>query len=159
LISDFRNHYRGAQNARFVGILLWLLACASRSAAVESRSWEPLVIRGAQLPQLLGVGEDSLEMLAIRHGTCMPIPFQVDERRADGRYVMPDGPSPIIRDQPRVLRGTDELVSMAADMASSMPENPCLRRDSLEIKATDPAVLICLIRCLLSLKPVAIRRD
>jgi hypothetical protein len=96
------------------------------------------VIRGAQLPQLLGVGEDSLEVLAIRHSTCMPIPFQVDERRADGRYVMPDGPSPIIRDQPRVVRGTNELVLMAADMASSMPENPCLRRDALEIKATDP---------------------
>jgi hypothetical protein len=46
---------------------------------------------GAQLPQLLGVGEDSLEVLAIRHSTCVPIPFQVDERRADGRYVMPDG--------------------------------------------------------------------
>jgi hypothetical protein len=48
------------------------------------------------------------------------------------------GPSPIIRDQPRVLRGTDELVLIAADTASSMPENPCLRRDSLEIKASDP---------------------
>jgi hypothetical protein len=48
------------------------------------------------------------------------------------------GPSPIIRDQPRVLRGTDELVLIAADTASSLPENPCLRRDSLEIKASDP---------------------
>jgi hypothetical protein len=94
------------------------------------------VIRGAQLPQLLGVGEDSLAGHKLWHLRADPL--QVDERRADGRYVMPDGPSPIIRDQPRVLRGTDELVLMAADMASSMPENPCLRRASLEIKATDP---------------------
>jgi hypothetical protein len=138
LISDFRNHCRGAQSARLFGILISLLAFASRSAAVDSRSWEPLVLRGAQLPQLLGVREDRLEVLAIRHGACVPIPFQVDKRRADGRYAMPDGPYPIIRDQPGTLRDSDELVLMAADMASPMPENPCLRPHTLEIKATDP---------------------
>jgi hypothetical protein len=123
----------------FVGAALILLPlCANASADITPRGWQPLVIAGAQFPELLGVRDDHLEVLAINHGRCVPIPFQVDQRRSDGRYAMPHGPAPVESEEAAILGPADELVLMVADMASSAPRNQCLRPGTLEIEASDP---------------------
>jgi hypothetical protein len=68
LISDFRNHYRGAQNARFVGILLWLLACASRSDRIESDFYRIGLTAGVRWPVewIAMRGDDRLMLQTLR---------------------------------------------------------------------------------------------
>lgn len=53
-------------------------------------------------------------VVAIRDGTVVPIPFQVDERRGK-RLALPDGPEPSTDDLPEALDGEDLLVFMACD--------------------------------------------
>jgi hypothetical protein len=132
------SHGRASNAPLVVATLIALLVCRNGSAVTSPRSWEPLVMAGAKFPQLLGVREDRLEVLAINHGRCEPIPFQIDERRGDGRYVMPNGPLPVASDEPGILRASDELVLMVTDMASSGAHNQCLKTGTLEIEATDP---------------------
>jgi hypothetical protein len=122
----------------FAAILALLPFCGNASAANDPRGWQPLVITGTQLPQLLGARDDRLEVLAIDDGRCVPIPFQVDQRSANGQYAMPDGPAPIESEQPGILHSTDELVLMAADMASPARHNKCLKPGTLEIEGIDP---------------------
>jgi hypothetical protein len=119
-------------------MLIVLVLCRNASCDLSSRSWQPLIITGAQLPELLGVRVDHLEVLAINNRKCVPIPFQVDGRRRDGRYAMAEGPQPVDCETPGVLRATDELVLMVADMASAAHQDQCLRPDTLKIEATDP---------------------
>jgi hypothetical protein len=115
-----------------------LLTGGNGGAVAASRSWQPLVIPGAQFSQLLGVREDRLEIVAIEKGSCALIPFQIDDRNADGRYAMPEGPERIASDQPGIFQRTDELVLLVADMGSEAPPHSCLNPGAIEIEANDP---------------------
>jgi hypothetical protein len=94
------------------------------------------VLTGSQVPQLIGVRQDHLEVLAIQGGKCVPIPFQVDKRSPDGSYAMPHGAEPISVSKPATLERNDELVLMMSDMGSK--SDRCPRQRLLEIEAVDP---------------------
>jgi hypothetical protein len=75
-------------NKRFVRarFLKWIVLALTvmmispaRSALASPREWQPLVLKGSQLPALLGAPEDRLAVLAYSSSRLEPIPFQVDE--------------------------------------------------------------------------------
>ncbi len=103
----------------------------------SARLWQPLVLKGAQLAPLLGARSASLEVLAVHAGRLAAIPFQVDERLADGRYALPDGPARLAAKSPGVFDADDEVVFMVADMGErASPED--LPRRTVEVEADDP---------------------
>ena len=119
-------------------VTIILLSCFAASARASPRTWQPLVVTGAQLPRELGARENRIEIIAFKDGRITPIPFQIDKRRADGRYVMPNGPNPVADDHPGKLHNDDELVMMLADMGTRVPATQYLASGTLEIKTVDP---------------------
>lgn len=105
-------------SSRF-GFVLTLAAaaailCAPCSAAQKrtlTRVLDPIVISGAKLPAFKGADINSLRVYAAKNGKLAPIPFQVDERDADGRFVFKGGKD---SDNGR-FDANDELVLMARD--------------------------------------------
>ncbi|HZO83364.1 MAG TPA: hypothetical protein VFB33_16845 [Candidatus Binataceae bacterium] len=81
-----------------------------------SARWRAVVISGAAVAQFVGVDESHLEVLAVHDGRLEPIPFQVDERLADGEYALPDGPQPVADDSPGILDRDDEIAMMLSDL-------------------------------------------
>jgi hypothetical protein len=97
------------------------------------RGLEPVVVAGADLPDLAGAPTDSLFVYAYRDGGLQQIPFQVDEV-VSGAYAPTEG-SPLDAD--------DEVVFMASDLgarlldeqfAATLPISPTWYR----IEVTDP---------------------
>jgi hypothetical protein len=88
------------------------------------------LVSGAQLACLRGGGEDALVAVACRE-RCEPVPFQLDERDAEGRLVLDAGPYPDASDVIPGLDDNDEIVVMAADLgrparAGELPSShPC----------------------------------
>jgi hypothetical protein len=117
-------------------VFLALLSAASVDAS--PRTWQPLILKGSRLGQLLGVREKRLEVLAMHGGLFVPIPFQVDERLPDGRYALPDGPEPLADDSPGILDRDDEVVMMLADMGERAKQPATLPARALEIEVVDP---------------------
>jgi hypothetical protein len=85
---------------------------AQASPAVLSREADPVVLPGAQLPDLLGAPIAGLYAYAYQGGAAQQIPLQVDERSPSGEYMpLEDG----------LLDGNDELAFMAADGGDAWP--------------------------------------
>ena len=72
--------------------------------------------------------------------TCGPIPWQLDERDADGALALDGGPEPTHDDPPGVVDDNDELLWMAADAGRRMraEEIPAAARCRLALAAGDP---------------------
>jgi hypothetical protein len=68
-------------------------------------------------------------LLACRQ-TCAPIPWQLDERDAQGELALPDGPQPNPDDPPGVIDANDELLWMADDAGRAM------RAEEIPVEAT-----------------------
>lgn len=114
-------------------------ACAASPALASSASsvWQAIVLKGAQVPRLVGSVESRLEVLAIHDGHVAPIPFQVDEVLPDGRYALTDGPEPLADDSPGILDRDDEIAMMLSDLgdrAEPLPRE--LPSGALEIEAS-----------------------
>lgn len=109
-----------------------------RTAVASPRTWQPLVIGGAQIHQLLGARISYLEVVALRDGRPVPIPFQVDERLADGRYALPYGREPVLDDNPGVLDAADEIAMMLSDLGPRVTAADVLRPGAIEIAVADP---------------------
>src|ERR1700676_1680075 len=80
------------------------------------RTWQPLIIKGRQLPQLCKRPLNQFEVFAMRAGKIAPIPFQIDQINPAGHYVLPEGPQPVAPSHPGVLDAKDEVVMMIADL-------------------------------------------
>jgi len=52
---------------------------------------DPVIIRGEQLSELLGTPIDHFFLYRYEHNGLVPIPFQVDERDAQGEFIMTAG--------------------------------------------------------------------
>jgi hypothetical protein len=63
---------------------------------------------------LRGAAEAEVALVACGAG-CAPIPWQLDERAADGRWALAQGPEPNADEPPGVLDDDDELVWLATD--------------------------------------------
>lgn len=96
-------------------IALGALLSASCAVATPLRFAEVVALRGSELSAFDGQAIDRLGMLACTPAECHPIPFQVDERDAAGRWVLDQGPMPMTDEPPGVLDANDLLLFMAAD--------------------------------------------
>jgi len=74
--------------------LLLVISCGlsmSVQAAGEAntirREVDPVILSGAQLPDLLGVDIEGIRAFSFRQGRAVPIPFQVDQRNSGGDWV------------------------------------------------------------------------
>lgn len=88
-----------------------------------ARPLEPVIVRAGAVPAWLGSPIASLRAFALNGGKLHPVPFQVDERAADGRYLYPDG---IRNDQVEIdgmLTSEDEIVLLASDAGDRPPSD------------------------------------
>ncbi len=109
-------------------------------ALASARTWEPLVLEGKQISELLRSETSKLEVLAVHDGKLVPIPFQVDARRRDGQYALPYGPEPTASDNPGILEANDEVAMMISDLGPRLDASAgeSLPYDALEIDLHDP---------------------
>jgi hypothetical protein len=108
------------------------------TANVSPRRWQPLVLKGSQIPQLLGQPVDRLEVLSVQGGVLKAIPFQVDEVLPDGNFALPDGPEPQADDTPGIIDRDDQVVMMFFDLGQKCSGTCSLPAGALEIEVTDP---------------------
>jgi hypothetical protein len=113
------------------------MLCRATTAVASAGEWQPLVLKGARMPLLLGAPENRLEVMAMAGRRLAPIPFQVDEVRPDGHYVLQDGPEPVTGDGSGVFDREDELVMMLKDMGPPAPRGSIVHPRALEIEAID----------------------
>ncbi len=115
-----------------------MLLLAAPSAFASPRLWQPLLLRGAQLPQLLNVPVRRLEVLAVHGGKLAPIPFQVDSMLVGGILSLPQGPVPTVDQLPQALGPSDELSMMMFDLGARAAAAAATPPDALEIAVADP---------------------
>lgn len=118
-----------------VALLLMLRAPAFASA----RSWEPLIIKCVKVSSLIGGKISHLEVLAVHGGKLEPIPFQVDLRTPDGRFVLPNGPKGSNENR-GTLTPYDEVSMMISDLGPRLEASAVskLPLGALEIDVHDP---------------------
>ncbi|MGH8013562.1 MAG: hypothetical protein ACREQ4_13785 [Candidatus Binataceae bacterium] len=113
------------------------MLCWTTFTWASARSWQPLILKGSELPQLLGAREDRFEMLAVHDGKLVPIPFQVDEVLPDGRYALPHGMDPVKDDRPGIFDRDDQIAVMLSDLGVRA-QSSALPKAALEIQVADP---------------------
>lgn len=129
---DFIRHARAALLT--AGLLLF----AAGRVVASPRSWQPLLVRGAQIPQLIGQRNSRFEVLVAHGATLEPIPFQIDEVATDGTYALPDGPEPTVDETPGVLDSADEIAMMVSDLDGRAPRGAVLPPGAVELQIVDP---------------------
>jgi len=130
-----RSGIRHACAALLTAILLLL---AAGRAPASPRSWQPVLVRGAQIPQLIGQRTSRFEVLVAHGATLDPIPFQIDEVANDGTYALPDGPDPTLDETPGVLDSADEIAMMMSDLDGRAPRGAVLPAGAVELQIADP---------------------
>jgi len=88
-------------------------------ATADAPFWEVASITGETLGCLVGAPSDRVALFACQDA-CAPIPWQLDERDAQGRLALDQGPAPSADDPPGVIDGNDEVRWMAADSGRPM---------------------------------------
>ncbi len=137
-------HIRRPRQARSLTVIqrvvaaALLLATCPPQAIASPREWQPLVLKGAQLPSLAGAEIGRLEILAVRGGKAEPIPFQVDTRSADGSYLLPNGPKAVSVGAHATLTADDEIAMMISDLGERSAGASDLPRGAVEIEVSDP---------------------
>jgi hypothetical protein len=114
-----------------------MITSAWASADLSPRHWQPLVLKGSQMPQLLGQSIDHLEVLSVQGGALKAIPFQVDKVLPDGSFALPDGPGPQADDTSGILDRDDQVVMMLFDLGRRCSSMCSLPAGALEIEVTD----------------------
>jgi hypothetical protein len=121
-------------------LMLWVAVTAPAGSADPSPRFGDVVrITGDQIALLDGYPIDHLGLFSCRAGACQPVPFQIDERDAEGRWVLDHGPEPQVDNPPGVLDGNDVLLFMASDTGERVRRTglPVASR-SVEIVIHDP---------------------
>ncbi|MFQ5665998.1 MAG: hypothetical protein ACE5I7_06150 [Candidatus Binatia bacterium] len=121
-------HDRRILLATWLTLLLNLpVLVALPAAATSVRLAEVVKIPGTDIARLAGYPINRLALVARRsvgagaHHGWQPIPFQIDERDAEGQWVLERGPQPNF-DTPRaVLDDNDVLLFMAMDAGTRVP--------------------------------------
>ncbi len=78
-----------------------------------TRTEDPVIVRGEQLNDLLGVCIEDLTLMAYVSGEFRPIPFQIDQKHPDGEYAYI--PFELDRLQKALGKGADGSVVIEAD--------------------------------------------
>ncbi len=121
--------------ATALGALLFL---ASPFALASPRRWQPLLLRGKHLPQLLNVPVNRIEVLAVHRGRLEPIPFQVDSVLVGGMFALPEGPIPTRIGSVQAVGPEDEFSMMMFDLGERLTDAAQLPDDAVEISVADP---------------------
>lgn len=100
---------------------------------------DPVVMECKVFSGLMGTPIDQLALMARHNDTWSPVPFQIDQKKPDGKYAFTMGPAAGPDPDPN-LDGNDELVFMAKDSGDRLdggpgPENS---QAAMEIEITDP---------------------
>jgi len=122
----------------------WSAALAVEVKAAFTRTEDPVILKGSDLPWLLGAPADRLRVVSFREGLMVPVPFQIDPADDKGEMIfrkIVKGAKFIdnLKAAPsRPLGKNDELVLMAGDLgdradASTLPPGP-----AVEVTVTDP---------------------
>jgi len=95
-------------------------------------------ITGGDLATVSGTPIERVGVLACTAEACHPIPFQVDERDAEGRWVLDHGPEPTHDDPPGVIDDNDVLLFNANDAGESAARRNLPTETLAEIRIYDP---------------------
>ena len=134
-------HTQGAPKAVACSIAVCVLAqllAIAKPASASPRTWQPLIIKGAQVSQLCQRPINQFEVFAMRGASLEPIPFQIDQVNPDGSYALSEGPQPKASTHPGVLDARDEIVMMIADLGDRASPNASMPPGALEIEMEDP---------------------
>lgn len=107
-----------------------LLPLLAAPAAAQMPALDVATAAGETLGCLRGRAERDIALLACAPD-CAPVPWQLDERDAGGRWALDDGPEPNRDEPPGVLDDNDEMVWMATDgggrvaRRDQLPAGPC----------------------------------
>lgn len=110
-------------------------AIGSTPSIAFQRSSDPVILTGANFPELAGQPIDTLKLFVYRDQVVRTIPFQVDEINATGDYVV---------DEDGLLDSNDELVFMVKDLGEQAPVEAVAGTAELaedewyQIEVTDP---------------------
>lgn len=88
---------------------------------IQVNPYRPVSVPAAQLEAMLGTPKERIGFFALQQGQLAPIPFQIDRKDADGRYLMSE---PGDKSEPSVLDAQDESVFMPEDAGAPMTERP-----------------------------------
>jgi hypothetical protein len=97
--------------------------------------WRVVHVLGRELACLDGAAEGDVALLSCAE-RCTPIPWQLDERDARGRFALDRGPEPSFDDPPNRIDGDDEVVWMLDDSGR--------RATARELPAATCVVEVCL---------------
>lgn len=132
--------------SRGVAAVVAWLGIASASPAVCGAAseapppfWAVAELTGEALGCLRGVSAERVAVMAC-DADCHPIPWQLDERDADGVLALTEGPEPNPDDPPGVVDDNDELHWMVEDAGRRMrpEEAPVAVGCVLEIRVSQP---------------------
>ncbi len=104
------------------------------------RKYDSVTVQGDLLRSFIGKPVDKLRVYGFIDGKFQPVPFQLDERDAQGNYILDKGTKNGKSGQHSALENNDELVFMAWDTGDqiSAKEFPAGVQASAEIEVRDP---------------------
>jgi hypothetical protein len=115
--------------------------CMPGAKATLLRDPDVVTLEGRRLPSMVGRPLGEIRVVALRDDRIVPIPFQIDERKADGTLVYPFGPK-ATRDENPLFDENDLLLFMARDTGDRLSADSLaeLGPDAQEIEVSDPLV-------------------
>lgn len=129
--AQFHSLERPGVTLLLLSLLTSLLAGPCPAAAADAPFWQSAVLTGGALSCLARKPAANTVVVACRDAACRPIPWQLDERDAEGRLCLDQGQEPNRDDPEGIIDENDEILWMAEDAGRRMrPE---------EI----PAALVC----------------
>ncbi len=143
-----KHQQQGPGNIKII-VLIFFLFLLSRPfishaepAAGRSldRELDPVIVIGEKLYHLLGASIEHLALLKYEDNNFEPIPFQVDEKDSEGRFIMTQGEEAGRDDDEGCLDENDELVFMAQDLGGRAILDDWQQQytGSMEIEVIDP---------------------
>ena len=80
-----------------------------------NRSFLPHIMTGADLPGISGRAKTGIRVFADWGEGMQQVPYQIDERTAEGKYILDDGEATRRDEQPGVFDDDDEIVVLLRD--------------------------------------------
>jgi hypothetical protein len=105
-----------------------------------TRRYDVIELTGYGLKPFLGLPNDKLRLYAARGGKLEPIPFQVDERDGEGRFVLPQGKAKTVDVDGGRLDDNDEIVTMGDRLGDRVGRDawPPKATHGAEVEVQDP---------------------
>jgi hypothetical protein len=127
---------------RYIILAISLMLVSSASAEAQDstmkRSHDPIQVPGELLGDLHGKPLDTMRLYASQKGTVKQIAFQIDERLADGTYILNLGDKKNIELANKQLDPQDFLVFRIGDTGGRVPKDKWPAPDGVEIELEDP---------------------